>query len=448
MTLVLNNNGVLIPFEPADPDRVTMYVCGPTVYDVPHLGNLRSAVVFDVLFRVLRRLYGEHHVAFARNYTDIDDKIIDRANQLGAWPSAVTEPAIAAYESNMKTLHVLPPTLVPRVSEEIEPIIDFIGSLLASGDAYVFGETGAQTVLFDRQKNPGFFLNRDMDPASLRGENVSYKRHPHDFVLWKPVTDEKPQGWSSPWGLGRPGWHIECSAMILGHLGETIDIHGGGGDLKFPHHENECAQSMARNGQPLARYWLHNGMLHWKYDGPKLAKSSLDGKMSKSAGNMVYLDDLDAFSPEAIRYFLLSAHYRQPLVYGATKNPLMRAEQTVKSLKRAMRKVGPMMPHYDHLGGLLDDLNTPRALAEMNKLSGAIHGNKASDADIERFISLADVLGLHYGFETVASEYVIDLRAQRDGARQRKDFAEADRLRDLLVSLGEEVNDAPLRSLQ
>lgn len=433
-------------FVPQKPDAVSMYVCGPTVYDRPHIGNLRSAVVFDVLYRVLRRLYPR--VDFVRNYTDIDDKIMAKAAVRDLWPSQFAEDMIVLYEQDVAALHVLDPTEKPRVTWFIDEIIDFIKALVASGHAYAAGDPVGQIVFFDRAKHPEFFLNTKIDPASLieAGDANDLKRHPHDFVLWKPVCAAKPSGYPSPWGLGRPGWHIECSAMIRHHLGETIDIHGGGVDLKFPHHENECAQSHALTGKPLAHYWVHNGMLLWKYDGPKLVKGTRDGKMSKSLDNIVQLPDLlGEFSPEAIRYFLLSAHYRQPLIYAESKEPLRRAEATMKTLKRAMRKVGPMMPDYTYIEPLLSDLNTPRALAQLNKLGSAIHANMATDEQIAQFISLADVLGLHHGFLEKTSEGADEIRAQRAAARARKDFEEADRLRDLLVASGVEVNDAPLK---
>ena len=428
--LILNDK----EFVPQDDQRVTVYICGPTVYAPPHIGNLRSAVNFDVLHRVLRRLYPR--VDFVRNYTDIDDKIIAVAQgrfgttTLDAAISEITDYFIRVYRHDVEKLHVLPPTAEPRVSKSMDEIRQFIFRLIENGSAY----EAHGHVLFDRQKNPTFFLNRTLDPATLNAgeEDVSYKRHPHDFVLWKPSTPDQP-GWASQWGIGRPGWHIECSAMIAEHLGETIDIHGGGVDLKFPHHENECAQSHARFGKPLANYWLHNGMLEMK------------GKMAKSKGNIKLLDELlEQASPEAVRYFFLTAHYRQPLKFSWEK--LDSAAASLRSLHRAMRKVGPRMPTYEYLGPLLRDLNTPKALAETHALAAAISNNTASNEQIEQFISLVDVMGLHENYEENRDDYIIALRAERERARAEKNFAKADKLRDELIAYGVEVNDEPMKA--
>jgi cysteinyl-tRNA synthetase len=416
------------PFVPQDPNRVTMYVCGPTVYAAPHLGNLRSAVNFDVLHRVLRRLYPE--VVFVRNYTDIDDKIMDEARKLGgdmeSSMRSVVEVATNIYEAESRKLHILEPTEKPTVSESMDQIRRFIYRLIENGSAY----ESAGHVLFDRQKNPEFFLNDNLDPALLReGGDADYKRHPHDFVLWKPSTGDQP-GWDSPWSFGRPGWHIECSAMILDRLGETIDIHGGGIDLRFPHHENECAQSHALTGKPLARYWVHNGMLDMR------------GKMSKSTGNVVNLNAaLEQVSAETVRYFLLTAHYRQPLKF--TWGALDAAETSLVSLQRAMRKVGDRHEE-NYLGPLLQDLNTPRALSEMHALAAKIVNDTATNEEVSRFVSLADVLGLRENYQIFYDSVVMSLITQRDQARREKNFQLADRLRAELVSLGHEVNDAPL----
>lgn len=414
-------------FVPQDPSRVTVYVCGPTVYAQPHIGNLRSAVNFDVLHRVLRRLYGEQSVLFVRNYTDIDDKIMDAAKLHDVDISFITSSAEGHYSDAVTKLNVLPPTLTPRVTESLDDIRGFIADLVAQGHAY----ESAGHVLFDRTKNPTFFLNENLDPDSLNENHAAeYKRNPRDFVLWKPSSDDQP-GWDSPWGRGRPGWHIECSAMIRAHMGETIDIHGGGVDLLFPHHENECAQSHARNGKPLANYWLHNGMLDF------------GGKMSKSKGNIKYLDELlEQVSPETVRYFFLTGHYRQPLTFSWEH--LTAAETSLKSLQRSMRMVGPMHPDYHYVGPLLDDLNTPRAIAELHSLAGAIAAHKASDMDIAKFIALADVMGLHENYEVKIDSFILSLQEERAEARANRDFAKADRLRDELVAMGVEVNDAPI----
>lgn len=427
-------------FEPLNPERVTVYVCGPTVYQPPHLGNLRSAVNFDVLHRVLKRLYPE--VVFVRNYTDIDDKIMDAAKAQGLEIDVITNEAIEAYEGDLKYLNVLPPTHAPRVTDSLDDIRAFIYALVANGSAY---EKDGH-VLFDRQRNPTFHLNTNINPDDLAADGgASYKRHPHDFVLWKPSRDDQP-GWASPWGYGRPGWHIECSAMILHTLGETIDIHGGGTDLKFPHHENECAQSVALTGRPLANYWLHNGMLDF------------GGKMSKERGNVIYMRAgpmpwdgqsglLSLYGSDTVRYFLMTAHYRQPLTY--TEASLDRAEISMRSLRRALAKYAFERPReIAYVGGLADDLNTPRAISEAHALANVINRGEETTEQVEQYYSLMDALGMVGLFSRVVNPHdheVEEMMQQRTMARDRRDFAEADRLRDLILARGVEVNDAPLK---
>ncbi|HEX7062403.1 MAG TPA: cysteine--tRNA ligase, partial [Woeseiaceae bacterium] len=288
------------PFEPLVPGRVTMYVCGPTVYNYAHIGNARPPVVFDVLARLLRR---DYELTYARNITDVDDKINAAALEAGKPIEEITARYIEVYNADMATLGVLPPDVEPRATQHIGEMIAMIEELVARGCAY----EAEGHVLFDVAGDPGYgrLSKRDLREmiAGARVEVAPYKKSPHDFVLWKPSTPDLP-GWESPWGRGRPGWHIECSAMSKKHLGTTIDIHGGGQDLVFPHHENELAQSTcAHGGAPFARYWVHNGYL------------SIDStKMSKSLGNVVLVHDLVRTVPgEAVRLALLSAHYRQPL---------------------------------------------------------------------------------------------------------------------------------------
>src|SRR5262245_32856687 len=294
-------------FTPLDPANVRMYVCGPTVYDYAHIGNARPVVVFDVLFRLLRHVYGDGHVTYARNITDVDDKIIDRANESGRPIDAITSETTQYYLDDMAALNALTPTIKPSATQHIGQMIAMIGRLIASGHAYVAEGTQGGTVLFavttkqDYGKLSG--RSRDEQIAGARVEVAPYKRDPADFVLWKPSTLEQP-GWESPWGRGRPGWHIECSAMSETHLGVTFDIHGGGNDLVFPHHENEIAQSeAAHGGTEFARVWMHNGFLNVNGE-----------KMSKSLGNFFTVHELiDEFPGEAIRLMLLRAHYRAPL---------------------------------------------------------------------------------------------------------------------------------------
>ncbi|HET9819464.1 MAG TPA: cysteine--tRNA ligase, partial [Rhodanobacteraceae bacterium] len=303
MTLRLHNSLTrrIEPFEPADPARVTMYLCGPTMYSYVHIGNARGPVVFDVLAGLLRRKYPR--LVYARNITDVDDKINAAASEAGLPIAAITGKYAAVYREDMAKLGVAAPDLEPLATEHIGPIVAMCEALIATGHAYV----ADGHVLFDVGSYPdyGALSGRDTDEliAGARVDVAPYKRNPSDFVLWKPSTPDLP-GWDSPWGRGRPGWHIECSAMAAAHLGETIDIHAGGVDLVFPHHENEIAQSTcAHGGKTFARYWLHNGML--TFGG---------AKMSKSLGNVRQLHAmLQQHPPEAIRYALLSAHYRQPL---------------------------------------------------------------------------------------------------------------------------------------
>ncbi|MBY0423852.1 MAG: cysteine--tRNA ligase, partial [Parvularculaceae bacterium] len=290
-------------FEPADPARVTLYVCGPTVYNHAHIGNFRAAVVFDLLFRVLRRRYGADAVVYSRNFTDIDDKIIAAARESGEPIAALTARYARLYDEETAAFGVLPPTLKPTATGHIGEMIAMIGVLVAKSAAYV----AEGHVLFSVARFSGYGRLSGVDQeeiiAGARVEIAPYKQNAADFVLWKPSAPDEP-GWESPWGRGRPGWHIECSAMIQKALGRTIDIHGGGQDLRFPHHENEIAQSTcAHDGAPLARFWLHNGFLRMGAD-----------KMSKSLGNVVLPKDLLKRWPgEALRFALLSAHYRQPL---------------------------------------------------------------------------------------------------------------------------------------
>ncbi len=330
--------------QPADPRRVTMYVCGPTVYGRAHIGNARPAVVFDVLQRLLRHEYGAEHVVYARNITDIDDKIMAAAAAEGVEPKVITERYEAHYLADMGALGVQPPDLAPHATDNIPAMVAMIGTLVAKGVAYA----AEGHVLFDvtAPGDYGRLSRRPLDEmiAGARVEVAPYKKNPADFVLWKPSTPDQP-GWDSPWGRGRPGWHIECSAMIAAHLGETIDIHGGGLDLIFPHHENELAQSSCAHGAPLAQVWMHNGFL-----------SMGDTKMSKSLGNVRRSVTLLAqgWSGEVLRLALLSAHYRQPLVWS---EELLRAEPGAArslllyaSARSTERRLGCSVPCRSSIG--------------------------------------------------------------------------------------------------
>jgi cysteinyl-tRNA synthetase len=449
------------PFEPRDPNRVTLYVCGPTVYSYAHIGNARPAVVFDVLFRVLRRLYGEAHVVYARNVTDVDDKINAAALEQGVPISAVTDRFAAIYREDMATLGVLAPTLEPHATAHIPAMVDQIARLVEAGCAY----PAEGHVLFDttRFADYGRLSGRSLEDliAGARVEVAPYKKHPADFVLWKPSKPGEPE-WDSPWGPGRPGWHIECSAMIETNLGLPVDIHGGGHDLIFPHHENELAQgTCANHGAEYARYWMHNGFLTMDAE-----------KMSKSLGNVRLVHDLVAEIPgEAIRWALLSAHYRAPLDWtGALIDQSRKALDRLSGvLQDAARQLGPVLPAprpeiVDELTGgflaaLYDDLNTPAAMSALFALADGLRSQLMHGRDPQKvadhrgaLLAAANLIGFlesdpNRWFEGGADD---DLKARiealvaaRGEARKAKAWAEADRLRGELTALGVEVLDGP-----
>jgi cysteinyl-tRNA synthetase len=437
------------PANPADPKLVTMYVCGPTVYNYAHIGNMRPPVVFDVLQRLLRRSYT---LTYARNVTDVDDKINDAVKREGVPIGVLTARYLAAYHEDLRGLGVAPPDLEPRVTDNIPSIIGFIERLIATGHAY----EAEGHVLFAVPKfaEYGRLSGRDPDDmlAGARVEVAPYKRDPGDFVLWKP-SDPDIVGWPSPWGRGRPGWHIECSAMAGAHLGETIDIHGGGVDLLFPHHENELAQSTCgHGGKTFARYWLHNGLI--QFDGEK---------MSKSLGNVRLARDLLAeHGGETVRLALLTAHYRQPLDW--TDQLVLESKQKLDRMYGALRDAGisgeltrapAAAPPPGVLAALEDDLNTPEALAE---LFGVVRAaNKATEAAEKRALAEslragAWLLGVltkdpqtwfGAGGSAGGDDAEIDtLVKQRDALRREKNFAEADRIRRELTERGIVIEDA------
>jgi cysteinyl-tRNA synthetase len=434
-------------FEPLDPGRVTMYVCGPTVYNYAHIGNARPAVVFDLLHRVLQLDYA--NVVYARNITDVDDKINEAAAKLGAPISAISEKYTDAYHEDMAAIGVRKPTLEPRATAHIEPMIRMIERLIAAGAAYAAeGHVLFDIESFDRY---GSLSRRDIREmvAGSRVEVAPFKRNPGDFVLWKPSADPQP-GWDSPWGWGRPGWHLECSVMAEAHLGETIDIHGGGQDLVFPHHENEIAQSVcSHGGKPFARYWMHNGFV------------TVDKrKMSKSLGNTLVVHELLKQHPgEVLRYLLISAHYRQPLDWS--EQELERARKTLDRLYSVLRtaadRFGPFHPDErsgeSFLEALRDDLNTPVAIAEFNRVARDLA--KAETAEEARraageLLADAALIGLlqtapDAWFGTAAADpenvHIEQLIARRNAARAGRDFQTADAIRDELTALGIVLED-------
>jgi len=414
-------------FRPADPKRITMYVCGPTVYGRAHIGNARPAVVFDTLARLIRHEFGEDSLVYARNVTDVDDKIIAAAEKEGVDPAVITERYERFYLEDMGALGVRPPTVAPHATQEIGPMIAMIERLIALGNAY----EAEGHVLFSVPSDPdyGVLSRRDRDAmvAGARVEVAPYKRDPADFVLWKP-SGEDVIGWDSPWGRGRPGWHIECSAMIRSHLGETIDIHGGGLDLIFPHHENEIAQSRcAHDGAPLARYWVHNGFVDMGSE-----------KMSKSLGNIVTPAELleQGHRGETLRLALLSAHYRQPLSW--TEDVVGQAKTNLDRLYRNAGDVEAREPDSGVVEALSDDLNTPLAVTRLMALEdpGALRASAA-------LLGLLQVSPDEW-FKGGGDEGAIEARiAERAAAKKNRDFAAADRIRDELKAKGIVLEDGP-----
>ncbi len=436
-------------FAPLDPENVRLYVCGPTVYDFAHIGNARPVVVFDVLFRLLKQLYGAGQVTYARNITDVEDKIIKAAQENGEAIEALTARTTDAFHQDMAALGALPPSIEPRATDHIPQMVAMIETLIAKGHAYA----AEGHVLFNvpSMADYGQLSGRDREEmiAGARVEVAPYKKDPADFVLWKPSTPEQP-GWDSPWGRGRPGWHIECSAMSEAHLGQVFDIHAGGQDLIFPHHENEIAQSRCSHGTALmAKVWMHNGYV---VVGGK--------KMSKSLGNFFTVRELleEGYPGEAIRLTLLSGHYRQPL--DVTREKIEETKAQLDRLYGALRhagevQAGPADAPDAMLAALEDDLNTPQALAELHEIAGAL--NKAADpnekARLEgQLLAGGALLGLleadpeawFQGGSGSLSANEIEARIEaRKQARKAKDFAEADRIRDDLAAQGILLEDGP-----
>ena len=435
------------PFQPIDSERVTMYVCGPTVYNRVHIGNARPAVVFDTLYRLLMSLYP--NVQYARNITDIDDKIMKTAAELGEDISVLSTRYAEAYFDDMQALNNLPPTIVPYATQHIPEMIDMISRLVAKEHAY----ESEGHVLFAVQSmaDYGKLSGRSLDDmlAGARVEVASYKKYAGDFVLWKPSADGEP-GWDSPWGRGRPGWHLECSAMIEKHLGDSIDIHGGGQDLIFPHHENEIAQSCcAHDGKPFANVWMHNGFINIEGE-----------KMSKSLGNFRMVNDLlEQYPGEVLRYVILSAHYRSEQHFG--KDLLDSAWRSLDALYGFLRtQIGTESAIVDiadthAYAALLDDLNTPVAISELHKLAremNAADGDALAEAK-GRLLAVAGLMGLlqqdpeqwfthSRGGSDISAEEIEVLIAKRNQAKADKDYAGADGVREELKAMGVVLEDS------
>jgi len=434
------------PFAPADPSRVTMYVCGPTVYNTAHIGNARPPVVFDTLFRLLRHVYGEKAVVYARNYTDIDDKIIAASIERGVPIEAITRAVEEQYEADMGALNVLTPTLRPRATENVPAMVAVIEKLIAKGAAYAVPSGVYFSVAADEDYGKLSGRSQDDLKAGARVDGEDDKRSPSDFALWKTTKPGEPS-WDAPFGAGRPGWHIECSAMIEEELGSPIDIHGGGIDLIFPHHENEIAQSESAHGHPLAGVWMHNGFLTMDKE-----------KMSKSIGNIITPRELleQGWQGETIRWALLSAHYRAPLDWS--DDLLKQAQASLDRLYGAVLRLKDVQAAQVEapaaiVEALADDLNTPAAIAELSALATAANIAKkpAEQAKAKaELLAAAKLFGIlqsdpeHWfraSFGDEATE-IDRLVAERVAARAAKDYALSDKLRDDLAARGVEVMDS------
>ncbi|MGJ0513891.1 cysteine--tRNA ligase [Methylocystis sp.] len=444
-------------FRPIDPAHVRMYVCGPTVYDYAHIGNARPLIVFDVLFRLLRHLYGAEHVAYVRNITDVDDKINARAFERGISIRELTDETNKVFQQDVKALGCLEPTVQPRATEHIAQMVAIIERLIASGHAYA----ADGHVLFDvpSMQNYGRLSRRSLDEmlAGARVDVAPYKRGDMDFVLWKPSKENEP-GWDSPWGRGRPGWHIECSAMSWAHLGETFDIHGGGIDLVFPHHENEIAQSCCAFGRDvMANYWMHNGFLQVEGE-----------KMSKSLGNFVTIHELlhtekfggRKWPGEVLRLAMLRTHYRQPIDW--TVKALEEAEKTLDRWYSLLDETSidlSAKPDDSVLEALADDLNTPLAISHLHSIFWSSRGTEYEQSIAKRgwdihdsdaasmAVATAKLMGLLTSSPAewkrsvvegagVNANVVSSLVSERLAARASKNWAESDRIRDELAAMG------------
>jgi cysteinyl-tRNA synthetase len=439
-------------FVPLDPNNVRMYVCGPTVYDFAHIGNARPVIVFDVLFRLLRHVYGADHVTYVRNITDVDDKINDRAVRdfpglpLNEAIRKVTEKTATQFHADVAALGCLPPTFEPRATDFVLPrpdgkadMVTLIRQLIARGHAY---EAGGE-VLFDTQSmtDYGALSGRRLD-EQLAGARVAvdaHKKNPADFVLWKQSSANEP-GWESPWGRGRPGWHIECSAMSAAYLGDVFDIHGGGLDLIFPHHENELAQSRCAHGTPtMANYWMHNGFLQVEGE-----------KMSKSLGNFVTINEVLADWPgEVLRLNMLKTHYRSPIDW--TLKSLEESAKTLDDWYWVAADIKGERPSDAVIEALSDDLNTPQMVAALHGLRN--HAASGNERDRDAFAASLRLLGFLSESAAAWNErkqkasgidagQIDALIADRTAARARKDFGESDRIRDQLAAMGVVIKDS------
>ncbi len=431
-------------FIPINPNRVTMYICGPTVYSYPHIGNARGPVIFDILAGLLKR---EYELIYVRNITDLDDKIYEAAKSEQSDVSEITERYTKIYHQDISALGVKDPDIEPRATDHIKEMIEMIEGLLAKG--YAYENEGHVLFSVDSYSDYGSLSNRQHEDqiAGSRVAIAAYKKNPRDFVLWKPSTPDLP-GWESPWGVGRPGWHLECSTMAKKYLGDTLDIHGGGSDLIFPHHENECAQSIcSHKGKPFANFWVHHGMIDFN-----------NTKMSKSEGNLLLIRDLLKEIPgEVVRMALISTHYRKPINWS---NDLIKdSKKKLDRLYGAIRKIDIFQnaePSNEVLLALADDLNTPKALSALFNIVKLINNSEdpmERDKYASTLMASASLLGLmtlsaDEWFKTTPNgvltrEEIEHLITQRERARKSKNFSESDRIRDDLLQKGVVIEDGP-----
>ena len=419
-------------FIPINSSSVKMYACGPTLYSNPHIGNFRPIIIFDVLFRVLRLTFGEDRVNYVRNITDIDDKIIDKANELNITTDELVELTQKTYHQNLNSLSILSPTHEPKATNYISKMIEMITSLIDKKFAYISNGH----VLFEAKKYKDYgslskFSLKDII-SGARVEVAEYKKNPEDFVLWKPSKTNEPS-WDSPWGSGRPGWHIECSAMISELLGETIDIHAGGIDLIFPHHENEIAQSTCCHDKKMSNFWLHNGFINFKGE-----------KMSKSLGNTTIVNDLLAkHDPTVLKYSLLTTHYRQPIDFS--NDLLSYSQNIINKWENYIQEVKSSELDTEFVSALLDDLNTPKALMRLQQIIANLKKDINNEVLLAHFNNGLSLLGLNPSFLKkdldLDKEYIENMISQRQIAKSNKDFELADKIRDELFKQGIVLED-------
>ena len=422
-------------FHPIDKDAIKVYACGPTLYNNPHIGNFRPIIVFDVLFRILRQIYGVDSVIYVRNITDIDDKIINKANELGMSTSDLVNKTQITYQKNLEALNILQPSFEPKATEYISKMIEMIGALIKKGYAY----ESSNHVLFEANKFSDYgilskFSLKDII-SGARVKIADYKKNPEDFVLWKPSKIDEPS-WSSPWGEGRPGWHIECSAMISDLLGPSIDIHAGGLDLIFPHHENEIAQSTCYHGCKMSNYWLHNGFINFEGE-----------KMSKSIGNITIVDDLLSMHQAiTIKYALLTTHYRQPIDFS--DNLLTYSQNIIEKWDGFISETDNNKLDNEFLMALYDDLNTPKALMRLQQIFNELKKTPNDNEINSHFNNGLKILGLKPNFKqkqlSLDIEYIENMISRRLEAKNNKDYKLADEIRNELLNEGillEDSND-------